>query len=50
MIVRGNINIEKLNFLYDTINRIVEDDFCYYSDEEIEKLKENEKNIFIKKL
>lgn len=50
MIVRGNINIEKLNLLYDTINRIVENDFCYYSDKEVEKLKENEKNIFIKKL
>jgi hypothetical protein len=49
MVVRGNLTIEKLNYIYDTINRIVNNDFCYYSDEELERLKENEKNIFIKK-
>ena len=49
MVVRGNLTIEKLSYIYDTINKIVENDFCYYSDEEIGKLKENEKNVFIKK-
>lgn len=49
MVVRGNLTIDKLNYIYDTINRIVENDFCYYSDEELEILKENRKNIFLKK-
>lgn len=49
MVIRGTLTIEKLNYIYDTINRIVEKDFCYYSDEEIEELKENEKSIFLKK-
>jgi hypothetical protein len=49
MVVRGNLTIEKLNYIYDTINRIVENDFCYYSDKEVKELKEDEKNIFLKK-
>jgi hypothetical protein len=49
VVVRGNLNIDKLNYIYDTINRIVENNLCYYSDEEVEKLKEDEKNIFLKK-
>jgi hypothetical protein len=49
VVVRGNLNIDKLNYIYDTINRIVDKDFCYYSDKEVEKLKEDEKNIFLKK-
>ena len=49
MVVRGNLTIEKLSYIYDTINRIVDNDFCYYSDEEVEELKENEKVIFLKK-
>lgn len=49
MVVRGTLTIEKLNYIYDTINRIVDNDFCYYSKEELEKLKESGKNIFIKK-
>lgn len=48
MIVRGNYDINKLNYMYDTINRIVENDFCYYSDKDIEELKKDEKNIFLK--
>jgi hypothetical protein len=49
MVIRGNLTIEKLNYIYDTINRIVENEFCYYSDEEVEELKENDKSIFLKK-
>lgn len=49
MVIRGNLTIEKLNYIYDTINRIVENEFCYYSDEEIEDFKLDEKNIFLKK-
>jgi hypothetical protein len=48
MVVRGNLNIDKLYYIYETINKIVDNEKCYYSDEEVEKLKENENNIFIK--
>jgi hypothetical protein len=47
MVIRGTLTIEKLNYIYDTINRIVDKDFCYYSDKEVEELKESEKNIFL---
>lgn len=49
MVVRGKLTIDKLSYIYDTVNRIVEKDFCYYSDREIERLKKDEKNIFLKK-
>ena len=49
MVVRGTVTIEKLNFIYDTINRIIDNEYCYYSDNEVENLKESEKNIFLVK-
>jgi hypothetical protein len=48
VVIRGKLNIDKLNYMYDTINRIVENDFCYYSDKDIEELKKDENNIFLK--
>lgn len=49
MVVRGNLNIDKLNYMYDTINRIVLNQNCYYDKQELEELKKDEKNIFLKK-
>ena len=48
MIVRGNCDINKLNYMYDTINRIVTNQNCYYNESEVEKLKKDENNIFLK--
>ena len=48
MIVRGKPTQEILEHIYKTIQKNVKDQACYYTEEEIEKLKTNEKNIFIK--
>ena len=48
MIVRGTYNIDKLNYMYDTINRIVTNQNCYYNEREVERLKKDKKNIFLK--
>ena len=48
MVLRGQVTTEKLTNLYDTINRIVENRNFYYEDYEIEKIKKDEKNIFLK--
>ena len=48
MIVRGNCDINKLNYMYDTINRIVTNQNCYYNESEVEKLKKDKNNIFLK--
>ena len=31
------------------LNRIIDNEYCYYSEKEIEELKEDEKSIFLKK-
>ena len=48
MVLRGEITKEKLTTIYDTINRIIKNKNCYYEDEEMEIIKKDEKNIFIK--
>lgn len=48
MVLRGEITKEKLTNIYDTINRIIKNKNCYYEDAEVENIKKNEKNIFIK--
>ena len=49
MVIRGQCNINKLNYIYETINRIIDNEYCYYSDDEVEELKKDEKNIFLTK-
>jgi hypothetical protein len=49
MVLRGQVTTEKLKNIYDTINRIVENQNCYYRDEEVEKIKKDNKNIFLAK-
>ena len=49
MIVRGEITKIKLEHIYNTIQNIIKDNDCYYSQEEIKELKKNKKNIFIEK-
>lgn len=48
MVLRGKITTEKLTNIYDTINRIIKNKNCYYKDEEMEIIKKDEKNIFLK--
>lgn len=48
MVIRGQITVQKLENVYNTIRNIVRDKNCYYTEEEIKKLKEDSKNIFFK--
>lgn len=49
MVLRGQVTTEKLTNIYDTINRIVANANCFYNDEEVEEIKKDVKNIFLKK-
>ncbi len=48
MIIRGTMDREKLEHIYTTIQKIIKDEKCYYSPEEIENLKKDKRNIFYK--
>ena len=48
MIVRSKPTQEVLEHIYKTIQKNVSNQDCYYTDEEIKKLKQDEKNNFIK--
>lgn len=43
MIIRGNAKKETLEHIVRTINSIIKKDECYYTKEEIKKLKERER-------
>lgn len=47
MVIRGTPNANKLKHIYNTIQRLIDHQECYYTKEEIEKLKKDEKNIFL---
>lgn len=47
MVIRGTPNASKLKHIYNTIQRLIDNQKCYYTKEEIEKLKKDEKNIFL---
>mgnify|MGYP007025072870 CR=1 FL=1 len=47
MVIRGEVTEENLKHIYKTIQSIIQDKNCYYTKEEIEKLKKDKKNIFI---
>lgn len=48
MIVRGEMNINNLKIMYDTINHMIKKEDCYYEKEEFEKIKENKEKILVK--
>lgn len=52
MIIKGKATIEKLHIIYSTIHKILpanQYQHCYYTEEEIKKLKTDEKNVFIER-
>jgi len=49
MIIRGTPNASKLTHIYNTIQRLIDNKECYYTEEEIENLKKDEKNIFLER-
>lgn len=48
MIIRGEVTRDKLQHIYNTIQEVIQNQQCYYTKEEIEKLKQNKTNVFIK--
>ena len=48
MVIRGQITKEKLENIYNTVRNIIQKKDCYYSQEEIDELKQDSKNIFFK--
>lgn len=49
MVIRGQATEEKLQHIYNTIRNIIQEQHCYYTEEEIKKLKADKKNVFIER-
>lgn len=47
MIVRGETNYRALKSIYDVLNEIIDNNNCFYTQEEIRELREDEKNLFM---
>lgn len=49
MVIRDKPTQETLEQLYITIHNLINNQECYYTQEQIEKLKKNKKNIFLER-
>ena len=49
MVIRGKPTESKLRHIYNTIQKLIDNKECYYTEEEIENLKNDEKNIFLER-
>lgn len=49
MVIRGTATASTVEHLFDVCNRIFKDDNCFYTKDELEQERTNEKNIFLKK-
>ena len=47
MVIRGEMKANTLEQIYDICNRLFKDKDCFYTKEELEQEKANEKNIFL---
>ena len=47
MVIRSEAKANTLEALYDICNRLFNNDDCFYTKEELEQERTNEKNIFI---
>lgn len=45
MVIRGEITQDKLQHIYNTIRKIIQDEDCYYTKEQIENIKKDKNNI-----
>ena len=43
------MSAQKLEEIYTTIRSIVKNEKCYYTEDQINELKENKENVFMKK-
>ena len=49
MVIRGKPTESKLRHIYNTIQKLIDNQECYYTEEEIEKLKDDKNNIFLER-
>lgn len=49
MVIRGKPTPEKLENIYKTIQKLISNQECYYTSEQISELKAEQKNVFIRK-
>lgn len=49
MVIRGTPNASKLKHIYNTIQRLIDNKECYYTEKQIMNLKKDERNIFIER-
>ena len=49
MVIRGELKANTLKNVYDICNKLFKNDDCFYTEEEVEQEKTNEKNVFLKK-
>lgn len=47
MVIRGEAKANTLAHIYDICNRLFENEDCFYTKEQLEQERTNEKNIFI---
>lgn len=47
MVERGKVTKDKLEKIYSVINGIIKKPECYYTKEELEKLKKKKENVFL---
>ena len=47
MIIRGEITKGKLEIIYKTIQDIIPEEHCYYTEEDIKEMRKDKNNIFI---
>lgn len=48
MIVREETNYRALKSIYDVLNEIIDNNNCFYTQNEVKELKENTQNKFIR--
>ena len=49
MVIRGKPTASKLKHIYCTIQKLIDNKECYYTEEEIKDLKRDKKNIFLER-
>ena len=47
MVIRGEAKANTLEYIYDICNRLFKNEDCFYTNEELEQERTNEKNIFL---
>lgn len=47
MVIRGEAKANTLEHIYDICNRLFKNEDCFYTKEELEQERTNEKNIFL---